>query len=139
MTLFYLLRYYPTLTETFIYTEISELLKQGTTITILALGSRKDGELQRNLPNCPIHYAPKNRLKRLLPAQTKGEKWLLQQQRQKDIVRLAWLKKMVKQSDHIHVHFAGEAAELACALHMDSKIPYSVTTHAVDIFKPRMA
>ena len=32
----------------------------------------------------------------------------------------------------MHVHFGGEAAELAHAIHLDTGLPYSVTVHAVD-------
>jgi glycosyltransferase involved in cell wall biosynthesis len=39
--------------------------------------------------------------------------------------------------DRIHVHFAGEAAELAHALWLDLGVPYTVMVHAVDLFKPR--
>ncbi len=37
----------------------------------------------------------------------------------------------------LHVHFAGEAAEIAHALHLDLGIPYSVMVHAADLFRPR--
>jgi colanic acid/amylovoran biosynthesis glycosyltransferase len=139
MKIFYLLRYFPTVTETFIYTEITELINAGIEIEIIALSSRDDGKLQDNIPKCPIHYIPKNRIKRLFPANTHGEKWLLQHQRHKDVVRLSWLRKFVTKNDHLHIHFAGEAAEIAYALQKDIGVSYSITTHAVDIFCPRRA
>jgi glycosyltransferase involved in cell wall biosynthesis len=43
----------------------------------------------------------------------------------------------VKPFDHVHVHFAGEAAEFAHALHLDLGLPYSVTIHANDLYRPR--
>ena len=36
--------------------------------------------------------------------------------------------------EHLHLHFATDAVELACILHQLSGIPYTFTTHAFDIF-----
>jgi glycosyltransferase involved in cell wall biosynthesis len=40
-------------------------------------------------------------------------------------------------ADRLHAHFAGEAAEWARAAAMLAGVPFSVTVHAVDLFKPR--
>ena len=52
MKILYLLRYYPTLTETFVYQEIETLRRTfSAQITIASLGSREDGQIQNQLPN----------------------------------------------------------------------------------------
>jgi glycosyltransferase involved in cell wall biosynthesis len=40
--------------------------------------------------------------------------------------------------DRVHVHFAGEAGEWARVLAEAWQVPYSVTVHANDLFKPRI-
>jgi len=135
----YILRYFPTITETFIYEEISGLLNNGIEVEILSLGKRSDGQHQKNLPICPVHTVPRSRLRRFLSPTSKGEKWLIQYQRPKDTSRLHWIEQFSKGFDLIRVHFAGEAAEIAYAIHLDTGLQFSVTTHAVDIFSPRPA
>ncbi|MEC7987161.1 MAG: glycosyltransferase family 4 protein [Myxococcota bacterium] len=138
MKILYLLRYYPTLTESFIYEEIRSLQKyQGANIEVFALSKREDGHHQTRLPNVPVHYIPKSRWRRMLGAKTTGMHWLTQHQRPKDVCKIPWLLKRIESFDHIHVHFAGEAAEVAHALWIDKRIPYSLHVHAVDLFCPR--
>ena len=61
-----------------------------------------------------------------------------QHQRPKDIVRFSWLVQNIRHRfDHIHVHFAGEAAELAHAIFLEIGVPYTVMVHATDLFRPR--
>ena len=50
----YVLRYYPTLSETFVYREIAELEQRGVEVHILALGQRSDGALQDQLPRARV-------------------------------------------------------------------------------------
>ena len=138
MKILYLLRYYPTLTESFIYEEIRSLKRyQNADIEIFALSQREDGRHQTRLPDVPVYYVPKSRWRRFSQRQTAGMQWLSQHQRPKDICKIPWLTKQLSRFDHIHVHFAGEAAELARALWLDTKIPYSLHIHAVDLFCPR--
>ena len=59
MTIVYLLRYYPTLTETFVYQEIQALLDKGLNIEIISMGIREDGRLADNLPNVTVHNVPR--------------------------------------------------------------------------------
>ena len=139
MNVLYLLRYYPTLTETFVYQEIAEIRRQdpGVSIAIAALGSRADGALQDELPAVEILRIPRRPLAGRLSRETPGQRWLAAQQRSKDAARLPWLARQAARFDHIHVHFAGEAAEFAHALHRDLGLPYSVMVHATDLFRPR--
>jgi len=133
----YLLRYYPTLTETFVYREISALRALGVDVAIAALGRRRDGRMQTELPAVPARAIPRRTgLWRRGPT-TAGERWLVAQRSAKDAARLAWLRRHAADFDRVHVHFAGGAAEYARALQLDTGVPYSVTVHAVDLFKPR--
>ena len=43
MKLIYVLRYYPTLSETFVRAEVAELVARGHQVQIVALGHRADG------------------------------------------------------------------------------------------------
>jgi colanic acid/amylovoran biosynthesis glycosyltransferase len=133
----YLLRYYPTLTETFVQDEIEGMLQVGIGVRIAAMGSREDGALARDLPAAPVLAIPRRPLTGRLARSTPGMRWLASQQRPKDAARLPWLAARAAEVDLVHVHFAGEAAEWACALRRDGGPPYTVTVHAADLFKPR--
>jgi len=133
----YLLRYYPTLSETFVYEEIRELRRQGHEVTIASLGAREDGRGHPDHPTPDRLTIPRRPLVgKLSPAST-GGRFLREHQRPKDAARLPWIRQKAASFDRIHVHFAGEAAEFAHAIWLDRKIPYSVTVHASDLFKPR--
>jgi len=133
----YLLRYYPTLSETFVYEEIRELRRQGHEVTIASLGAREDGRGQPDHPTPHRLAIPRRPLVGTLSRESAGGRFLREHQRPKDAARLPWIRKKAASFDRIHVHFAGEAAEFAHAIWLDQKIPYSVTVHASDLFKPR--
>jgi len=137
MNVLYLLRYYPTVSETFVYREIDALVARGVAVTIAALGSRPDGRLQDEPPDAPVQMVPRRPLVGRLTRRTEGMSWLARHQRAKDVQRLPWVARLARRFDRIHVHFGGEAAELAHAIHLDTGLPYSVTVHAVDLFRPR--
>jgi glycosyltransferase involved in cell wall biosynthesis len=119
--------------------EIKGMLDAGVGVRIAALGGRADGALARDLPPCPVLAVPRRPLTGRLRPATPGMRWLAAVQRPKDAARLPWLAARLGEVDRIHVHFAGEAAEWACALRRDGGPPYTVTVHAVDLFKPRPA
>ncbi len=136
MKVLYLLRYYPTLTETFIHQEIAGMAALGHEVQIARLGQRPDGRLAEELPQVPVHDIPRRSLRGLVPfsaAQRQVAAW----QRPKDAARLGPLRHLARGFDRVHVHFAGEAAELAWALKQDLGLPYGVMVHAVDLFVPR--
>lgn len=139
MRVLYLLRYYPTVSETFVYREIDALVARGVAVTVAALGERPDGRLQDEPPDAPLMRVPRRPLTGRLSKHTEGMAWLARHQRKKDVARLPWLARRLKHFDRIHVHFAGEAAEWAKALHLDTGVPYTVTVHANDVFRPRPA
>ena len=139
MTIVYLLRYYPTLTETFVYQEIQSLVDNGFHIKIIRMGSRADGLLADMLPNVTVTTVPRAYRFRMYADTSPGIAFLTQHQRLKDIARYRWLREHIKKDPPslIHAHFAGEAAEWAHALSLDLGIPNAVTVHAVDMFRPR--
>ncbi len=65
MRLLYVLRYYPTLSETFVYREVAELVRRGHEVTIIALGERADGQLADGLPDVPVIRPPRAALPNL--------------------------------------------------------------------------
>lgn len=139
MKVLYLLRYYPTLTETFVYREIAAVAARGIEVTVASLGERADGALQEDLPDVPVLRVPRRPLTGRFSTPSAGVRFLRAHQRPKDAARLPWLVAHAAGFDRIHTHFAGEAAEFAHALYLDLGLPYSVTSHAADLFKPRPA
>lgn len=139
MNVLYPLRYFPTLTETFIYNEIGRIqqLDPSVQIQIAALGTRDDGAVQSSLPAVPVLRVPRRPLTGRLRPATAGMQWLKEHQRPKDAARLPWLAQRIDEVEHVHAHFAGEAAEWARALWLDRGLPYTVMVHAVDLFRPR--
>ncbi|RME29270.1 MAG: colanic acid biosynthesis glycosyltransferase WcaL [Deltaproteobacteria bacterium] len=135
----YLLRYYPTLTETFVYREIAALAGLGVEVAIAALGRRRDGRLQTERPAVPAWWIPRRPGLWPRAPRTAGERWLVAHRGPRAAARLARLRRHAAGFDRVHVHFAGGAAEYARALQLDTDLPYSVTVHAVDLFKPRPA
>jgi len=133
----YLLRYYPTLTETFVYGEAAGLAARGVEVCLLSLGDRADGALADGLPRLPHQRLRRRPWGRWLREDSAGERFVAAHSRDKDADRLSALKAAASGVDRLHVHFAGEAAELAHGLFLDEGTPYSVMVHAVDLYKPR--
>jgi colanic acid/amylovoran biosynthesis glycosyltransferase len=140
----YVLRYWPTLTETFVYREIADHLDAGLRVEVVGLGERSDGLLQDCAPDVVVHRPPHglatsraaldvHRLRH--PAL----RWLAAQQGLKSALRAAWTARQLSARSvrRVHAHFAGEAAEVAWTLAQLLDVPFSVTCHAVDLFKPR--
>lgn len=146
MRVLYLLRYYPCLTESFVREELRALAaRPGIDPVVVSMGMRADADLlpPSAHPEVPVWSLPRRPLERFLPGRrpSAGERFLREHQRRRDAARLPWLRARISQAspsvDRIHVHFAGEAAELAHALWLDLGVPYTVMVHAVDLFKPR--
>ncbi len=137
MKVAYLLRYYPTLTETFVYGEAAGLAARGVEVRLLSLGDRPDGALADGLPRLPHQRLRRRPWGRWLREDSAGERFVAAHSRDKDADRLGALKAAASGVDRLHVHFAGEAAELAHGLFLDEGTPYSVMVHAVDLYKPR--
>ncbi len=127
MTL-YVLRYFPTLTETFVHDEIAAHVGP---VAIAAFDAR---EPSGRPPPSPVYPQP-HRWAWLawLPALA------IECLRGPANPRVLWLAALLRRlrPARVHVHFAGEAAEWAMAACARVNVPFAVTVHAVDLFKPR--
>jgi glycosyltransferase involved in cell wall biosynthesis len=137
MRVLYLARYVPALTETFVADELRGVAEAGIRVEVASLGTRADSAIAEPVPGVPVFEVPRARLARLRAPRSPSARQLAAWQRPKDAARLPALAAHARTFDGVHVHFAGEAAELAWALHRDHGLPYTVTVHAVDLFKPR--
>ena len=137
MRALYPVRYFPTLTETFIRDEVEGMAQAGCAVTVASLGRRADGALADPLPGVPVVEVPRRPLLGRVQPSTAAQRQLARWQRPKDAQRLPWLRRLASDFDLLAVHFAGEAAEFAWAIRQDGGPPYVVTVHAVDLFKPR--
>merc|ERR1712185_276709 len=134
MRVLYPLRYFPTLTETFVVNEFQGLARLGEQVAVAALGHREDGALAEPV-SLPVHRVPRRPLRGLLRPASAAQRQVARWQRDKDAARLPWLCHLAQDFDVLQVHFAGEAAELAWAVRQDGGPPYVVVVHGVDLFK----
>ncbi|GDX79636.1 colanic acid biosynthesis glycosyltransferase WcaL [Deltaproteobacteria bacterium] len=130
----YVVRYHPALSETFVRDEVRGLFLAGVPVELAAFDVRDSVAVEP--VGAPVHAQP-HRWGWLGALPALLFEWL----RRPGIlpVRVLWLTTLVRRARRVHVHFAGEAAEwtrLAC---QRAGVPYSVTVHAVDLYKPRAA
>lgn len=147
MKVLYVLRYYPTLSETFVAAEIAGLQERGHQVAVLAIGERADGVYTTPLPDVEVWRPPRGleAITLVGPSMRAAMthpgtwSWLLRQGRRRSAARAAWGGERAQAwgAARVHAHFAGEAAEWARLVGDVAGIPYSVTVHAADLFKPR--
>ena len=139
MALVYVLRYFPTLTETFVYREAIEVASRGLPLGCVALGARADGAGLTDAPPWTMVTPQLGGLVGSLtsPAGRAALLKLAERQGFKRAARAAALLGALGPDDALHAHFAGEGAEWAQALAACKGVPYGVTVHAVDLFRPR--
>lgn len=137
MRVLYPLRYFPTLTETFVYREIDGLIDRGHEVVVASMGERQDGSLQAEPPRAPVLRVPRHPLRGRLRARGAGLSWLARVRGGEEAARLGWLLETLGPIDRVHAHFAGAAAEWGRAVHLELGVPTSVMVHAVDLFRPR--
>lgn len=127
----YVLRYFPTATETFVHDEIRALRAAGLPVELAAFDAREDvgGE-----PPAPLSSQP-HRWGWLPWLPALAVEWLRRPARSP---RVLWLAALLRRRAiaRVHVHFAGEAAAWAREACARVGVPYSVTVHAADLFKP---
>ena len=143
MKLLYVLRYYPTLTETFVREEIEELVARGHEVRIVSLGSREDGAEVPVLEGVAVLRPLRGvRLVKWM-LRVLGIPWVWGEDVEvsgwKARARAVELAERIRSwgCERVHVHFAGEAAEWADVFLRVVRVPSSVTVHAVDLYKPR--
>lgn len=139
----YIVRYYPTRSETFVAREVAGLRARGIEVDVVAIGSRADGA---GLPDDGVVRPPAapvtSAVRRLADADGRRVlAWLARQVRPRQAARAAWVAELGARRgwQRVHAHFAGEASEWAAAVAEILGIPYAVTVHAVDLFVPRPA
>lgn len=130
----YVVRYHPALSETFVRDEVRGLHAAGVPVELAAFDVRDSVEVEGI--GAPVHAQPHRwGWLRVLPQLV--FEWLRRPDRVP--VRVLWLATLVRKARRVHVHFAGEAAEWARLACQRAGVPYSVTVHAVDLYKPRPA
>lgn len=134
MTVGYVLRYWPTVSETFVAREIETLVARGIDVDVVAIGTRADGKNTSTALRPP--RVPVRSLRHLRRVRD-----VVGGLRPKDVLRALWMADVGARRGwtRIHAHFAGEAAEWARVAARVLGVPYSVTVHAVDLFVPRPA
>ena len=147
-----ILRYYPTYSETFVYREIAELRRQGVPLVaitmrhhwIKALAAQSDlGGPLIEVPRIPL-YLPilagaLRAFARAPKAWVEAIRWGMGHLRFKECLKALWMADRFRRAGvtHLHVHFAGEGAEVAEIIRRGAGIPYGITVHARDLFVPR--
>ncbi|MGH3034596.1 MAG: glycosyltransferase [Gaiellaceae bacterium] len=151
----YVLKRFPRISETFVAAELIELERQGERVSVFALIDPKEPfkhgfleDLKADvvyLPERPLRQAPRvgTALLRTLLSNPRG--WVAAAASLlSPPSRAAW--RLVLQAtvlraemaragiDHAHAHFATEGAELARLVRRMGGPPYSLTTHAKDIY-----
>ena len=144
----YLLRYFPTVSETFVYDEIAAIEEALGKPGLWAIDRGPAGPvhpgLDEMLERCrivPRAHHP-SMLKRTLAGAAAPQIrrwWDRIGGRAKDLRRAMFLADDCRRAGirQLHVHFAAEASEWARVVQLAQGIPYTVTVHARDLFCPR--
>jgi colanic acid/amylovoran biosynthesis glycosyltransferase len=145
MRLAYVLERYPELSQTFVEDELRELARVGDEVEVLALGSGERPELAGSRfeplypPTGPARMGALAALAARRPADVGGfltstQPWPSDGRRARGIARLAGWVPSARRADHLHAHFATEAADVAALLGRLSGRPHSFTGHSTDLF-----
>jgi len=132
--IFYVLRYWPTMSETFVVREIAELTRRGVPVEVLALGRRRDPRAGESVEGLVVHRPPRGLA--LGHAALRSPPWLWTDKR---ALRVRWAARLLRRrgAERVHAHFAGEAAWFAAAVAERLGVRFSVTVHANDLFVER--
>ncbi len=148
MKIGYILDIYPHSTQTFVSNEIVKLSEIGFDTSVYSI---KKTSFPQNTNQPPTKYLPDIRISRYCLAVqifkifvsnplgiTKIFRFLKQHNTglKFDLRNILILTQLVQADgiDHIHAHFASRAALYAMCVNFLTGIPYSITTHAYDIF-----
>ncbi len=146
MKILYVLERYPELSQTFVAQEILGLQELGIEVNVVALQHGSGGiEPANALWLSELNAATRIRsaARQALTAPSATVKQLFNEQswpppaatkRIRGLTRLSPALSLAQSSDHIHAHFATEAADIARLLSAASGTPYSFTAHAADAY-----
>jgi colanic acid/amylovoran biosynthesis glycosyltransferase len=150
----YVLERYPELTQTFVEAELRELARAGDAVDVLALGPGDGAELAE--PRFEPRYPPRGAARvaalaetlargrrgaaaflRRRAASTAGavaDRWPPDGARLRGVARVSGWRGAAAEADHLHAHFATEAADIAALLGALGGTPHSFTGHSTDLF-----
>jgi colanic acid/amylovoran biosynthesis glycosyltransferase len=141
----YVLERYPELTQTFVEDELRELARTGGAVEVLALRPGDGAELAD--PGFAPSYPPRGaeRLAALARVAARrpreatafmraGSRWPPDGRRLRVLARVAGWRAAAARADHLHAHFASEAADIAALLGALTGRPHSFTGHSTDLF-----
>jgi len=160
MKLAYLMSRFPKVTETFILYEILELEKQGTDIEIFPLLRERENVMHPEAENLVkrTHYHKALSLQVLkaqlywlfkkpgaylktwwksITGNIQSPKFLTRALVTVPLAALFARKMQALHVEHIHAHYATHPALAAYVIHQLTRIPYSITAHAHDIYVDR--
>ena len=153
----YVVKMFPRLSETFILNEIREMERHGLALRIFSLKrpTQSDAQLVAGTVRAPVHYLP-NRIYRepvrvvrahigVLFRFPRGYvRTLLHVLRGRELSSMArglrrfcqtcCLVQEMREVRHLHAHFASDPTRLASWARMICEVPFSVTTHAKDLY-----
>ncbi len=153
----YILTTFPNLSETFIADEIEELLRLGWEVSVFSLLAPTDEKLQGLHPPVEVTYVPRSTadLATLLSAQLKAfvtrpvtyvkcALWAMHRLNpvwMKALLQAGWIANRLMEAGnasqpylHVHAHFANKPALTAMFAAKLSRLPFSFTSHAKDIY-----
>ena len=146
MRLAYVLERYPELSQTFVEAELRELRRAGDELDVLALQAGDGAELAE--PSFRPSHPPRGAarvaaLARVLPRRDALEfmggrgvarRWPPDGARLRGLARVAGWRGAAARAEHLHAHFATEAADIAALLGALTATPHSFTGHSTDLF-----
>lgn len=146
MRILYVLERYPELSQTFVAQELLGLQDAGAEIEVAALSRGAGGE--RPAPALiAAEFGALERIRATASVAVKSPRALTRQltterswpppggnRRLRGALRMSPLAAAARRSDHLHAHFATEAADLARLLSAASGTPWSFTAHGVDAY-----
>ncbi|MFL5885988.1 MAG: glycosyltransferase family 4 protein [Thermoleophilaceae bacterium] len=137
----YVLERYPELSQTFVEDELRELARIGDEPHVLALAPGAGAALAE--PHFAPLYPPRGG-RRLAPAMrlalarpnelARRGAWPSDRRHLRGLARIAAWRAVARRADHLHAHFATEAADIAALLGRLAGKPHSFTGHSTDLF-----
>ena len=149
MRLAYVLERYPELTQTFVEAELGELARTGHEPEVLALAPGAGADLAEAAfePAYPppgaarlaalagaLARSPREAAAFLGGALAPAGRWPPDHRRLRGLARIAAWRAAAARADHLHAHFAQEAADVGALLGALTGTPHSFTGHSTDLF-----
>ena len=146
MKLLYIVERYPELSQTFVAAEIRGLLELGVEVEVAALQQGVGGEAPAS-SSYPDDLSSVSRISAAAWATLRSPAAISRQltrernwpppnatAKLRGLTRIAPWIEAARSADHIHAHFATEAADIARLLSAASKTSWSFTAHATDAY-----